>query len=144
MCSCSTNTTVLMSELPPPPPSVCHTRVEILREVAIMALLAHNEGWWACRAKRILVFFLYPFQLAHTSHRVDIFVEEAGEGSGMGSVWLGAICRIFCRKTQMGPTKYSSPGGCLCQIGRQFLSVVDNSEVWGKWYGMADCLLFQS
>ncbi len=32
----------------------------------------------------------------------------------------------------------------LCQIGQQFLSVVDISKVWGKWYGLADYLLFHS
>ncbi len=31
-------------------------------------------------------------------------------------------------------------GWNLCQVGQQFLSVVVNSEVWGKWYGLPDCL----
>jgi hypothetical protein len=46
--------------------------------------------------------------------------------------------RVLC-------TVYSFPpyDGNLCQIGRQFLSVVDNSKVWGKQYGLAECLIFQ-
>jgi len=31
----------------------------------------------------------------------------------------------------------------LCQIGRQLLSIVDNSKVWGKWFGLADCLAWR-
>jgi hypothetical protein len=36
-------------------------------------------------------------------------------------------------------TVYSFPPCCwnLCQIGRQLLSVVDNSKVWGKLFGLA-------
>ncbi len=29
-------------------------------------------------------------------------------------------------------------------LGRQFLSVLDNSKVWGKWYGLAECMIFHS
>jgi hypothetical protein len=29
-------------------------------------------------------------------------------------------------------------GWNLCQIGRQLLSEVDNSKVWGNWYGLAE------
>ncbi len=29
----------------------------------------------------------------------------------------------------------------LCRIGRQFPSWVDNTKVWGKRFGLADCLL---
>jgi hypothetical protein len=39
---------------------------------------------------------------------------------------------------------FSLRGWNLFQIGRQFLSVVDNSKVWGKWYGFAECLIFHS
>ncbi len=33
---------------------------------------------------------------------------------------------------------------CACKIGLQILSVLGNSKVWGKWYGLAECLIFHS
>ncbi len=81
-------------------------------------------------------------------------------GRGMGLslsliVLLWATGWRFCRKTQKGPAKcvycvrllytvYSFPhcGWNFCEIGRQFLSVLDNNKVWGKLYGLAECLIF--
>ncbi len=81
-----------------------------------------------------------------------IYVDEGVVGSGMGFSWLGATGH----KTQKGPAKcvyclcvlcviYSFPpcGWNLCQVGRQFLSVVDNSKVWGIWFGLAECVSLQ-
>jgi hypothetical protein len=57
-----------------------------------------------------------------------------------GFSWLWATGRRFCHKTQQGPAKfvYAVP-----PIGRKFPSVVDNSKVWGIWYGLDECLIFQ-
>ncbi len=51
-----------------------------------------------------------------------------------------AIC-MYC---VLCPVLFYPCSWNLCQIGRQFLSVVDNSKVWGILYGLAECLIFHS
>jgi hypothetical protein len=68
-----------------------------------------------------------------------IYIDERVIGSGMG-LFLGAIDRRFCHKTQKGPAKcvycvrvlFSPPVAEIrARLAGQKLSVVDNIKVWG-------------
>ncbi len=75
---------------------------------------------------------LWPHRFPHFE---NIHLGEGGGGGGsdirsMSSIW--PICKCWCPPLSFTPCGWNS-----WQIGRQFLSVVGNSKVCGKWYGLA-------
>ncbi len=99
-------------------------------------------------------FGYYAF--SSTSGSAPMICRHIDEGVEWGFSWLGVTGR-FCHKTQMGPAKcvycvcvpgtvydvlFPPCGKNVCQVGLQFLSVVDSSKVWGIWCGLDECLIF--
>ncbi len=69
--------------------------------------------------------------------RVTAFRVTCNQGAGSqhsGSPatrhYVRVLCTVWC-------TLFPACGWNVCQIGRLFLLVVDNSKVWGKWEGLA-------
>ncbi len=77
---------------------------------------------------------------------------------GSGREWYGAIsdwgplAEDSATKLKRGQLNvctvygvlFSPCGWNLCQVGRQFRSVFDNSKVQGIWFGLDECLIFHS
>ncbi len=86
-------------------------------------------------------------------NQVRLYIRRGGRGRE----WCMGVFSKLCTESSCSYMKsfhkfknywkgqtYLPSGWNLCRIGRQFLSVVGNRNVCGKWYGFGDSLLFHS